>query len=92
MIARSFAGIFYRNSINLGLPALILPKGLALPAECVDGAEISFQFDKSMLTFTKSQKVIGCEPIPIFLKTMIDDGGLVPHLEKRFSAEVITKC
>ena len=92
VIARSFAGIFYRNSINLGLPALILPKGLTLPDECVDGAEVSFQFDKSMLTLTKSQKVIGCEPIPTFLKTMIDDGGLVPHLEKRFSAEVITKC
>ena len=58
----------------------------------IDGAEISFQFDKSMLTLTKSQKVIECEPIPTFLKTMIDDGGLVPHLEKRFSAEVIPKC
>jgi len=45
-----------------------------------------------MLTLTKSQKVIGCEPIPTFLKTMIDDGGLVPHLEKRFSAEVLPKC
>ena len=90
VIARSFAGIFYRNAINLGLPALTLPADLDLPSECVDGAEISFEFDQSRLTLTEFDIFIECEPIPTFLKAMIDDGGLVPHLEKRFSTETVS--
>ena len=87
VIARSFAGIFYRNAINLGLPALTLPPELELPAQCVDGAKISFDLRQSRLTFDEFDISLKCDPIPTFLKAMIDDGGLVPHLEKRFSKE-----
>lgn len=88
VIARSFAGIFYRNAINLGLPALTLPSSLDLPKECIDGAKISFDLSQSRLTLTEFDIDINCEPIPSFLKAMIDDGGLVPHLEKRFTSEM----
>ena len=90
VIARSFAGIFYRNAINLGLPALTLPPELELPPECVDGAKISFDLSQSRLTFDEFDIRLECEPIPTFLKAMIDDGGLVPHLEKRFSSEAVS--
>ena len=89
VIAHSFAGIFYRNAINLGLPALILPKSANLPAELVDGANISFNLDDARLTLTDFDIVLACEPIPPFLKAMVDDGGLVPHLENRFSREAV---
>ena len=87
VIAHSFAGIFYRNAINLGLPALVLPADTPLPPELADGAEISFDFARSRLTLSEFDIALECEPIPAFLKALIDDGGLVPHLEKRFSTE-----
>ena len=87
VIAHSFAGIFYRNAINLGLAALVLPADTPLPPELADGAEISFDFARSRLTLSEFDIALECEPIPAFLKALIDDGGLVPHLEKRFSTE-----
>jgi 3-isopropylmalate/(R)-2-methylmalate dehydratase small subunit len=78
VIARSFAGIFYRNAINLGLPVLVgeadhLAKG---------GENASIDIQTATLTLPGTS--IQCEPIPAFLLDMIAAGGLVPHLEKRF--------
>lgn len=83
VIARSFAGIFYRNAINLGLPVLIAPD---LP-ELSDGAVVSLDLDQGTLTLTETGRVIQLEPLPDNLKVLLADGGLVPHLKKRFSKE-----
>lgn len=87
VIAPSFAGIFYRNAINLGLPALILPNPDEVVPEAVDGAAISFDFDAARLTLDDFGISIELEPVPAFLAEMIADGGLVPHLEKRFASQ-----
>ena len=86
VVAHSFAGIFYRNAINLGLPVFILPPKDSLPAGLVDGASVCFDFDMASISLTAHNKHIQLEPLPSFLKDLIIDGGLVPHLEKRFAS------
>ncbi|MEK9861138.1 MAG: 3-isopropylmalate dehydratase [Alphaproteobacteria bacterium] len=85
VIAPSFAGIFYRNAINLGLPVLVIPEAELNRPEWVDGASVSFDFDQASLTFDEDHTVVALEPLPDFLRALILDGGLVGHLEKRFA-------
>lgn len=85
IIAKSFAGIFYRNAINLGLPVFTLPSEPSLPKQFVDGSFVNFDFDSSTLTLEKPSLQIKLDPLPMFLRELITDGGLVSHLEKRFS-------
>ena len=85
IIAKSFAGIFYRNAINLGLPVFTLPSEPSLPKQFVDGSFVNFDFDSSTLTLEQPNLQIKLDPLPMFLRELITDGGLVSHLEKRFS-------
>ena len=55
-------------------------------AGLVDGASVSFDFDMASISLTAHNKHIQLEPLPSFLKDLIIDGGLVPHLEKRFAS------
>lgn len=77
VLARSYGGIFYRNALNLGLPALVYEEAPALTA----GAPASVDAANGLATI--GDKQIQCEPLPDFLLAMVRDGGLVPHLEKR---------
>ena len=86
VIAQSFAGIFYRNAINLGLPVFMLSDDLHAHPGLVDGAELIFDFDTATLILAASGEALSLEPLPVFLRDMILDGGLIPHLEKRFQA------
>ena len=86
VIAPSFAGIFYRNAINLGLPVFAIDAGLHSHPGLADGADITFDFDSASVTLPASGEVLALEPLPGFLRDMILDGGLIPHLEKRFQA------
>ncbi len=86
VVAPSFAGIFYRNAINLGLPVFTLSVSDELNATLVDGAEISFDFDSAQLTLPDNDIAIQLDPLPSFLRDLMIDGGLVPHLEKRFAS------
>ena len=84
VIAPSFAGIFYRNAINLGLPVFNIDAGLHAHPGLMDGAEVTFDFDSASVKLPASGEVLSLEPLPDFLRDMILDGGLIPHLEKRF--------
>ena len=79
VIATSFAGIFYRNAINLGLPALVAPK----VGNVTDGATCVLDLDAAVLSVEERQ--IALDPIPPNLQVLLSDGGLVPHLRKRFA-------
>ena len=85
IIAKSFAGIFYRNAINLGLPVFTLPSEPSLPKKFVDGSFVNFDFDSTTLNLEQSSLQVKLDPLPKFLRELITDGGLVSHLEKRFS-------
>ena len=79
LVAQSFAGLFYRNALNLGLPAVV-----CLDAKRIrPGDELSIDFEKGRITNKTSGDVLDCEPIPAHLMQMVRDGGLLPHLEKR---------
>jgi 3-isopropylmalate/(R)-2-methylmalate dehydratase small subunit len=84
VIAPSFAGIFYRNAINLGLPVFTVADELYQHQGLVDGADLSFDFKAATLTLAASGEALPLEPLPEFLREMILDGGLIDHLEKRF--------
>ncbi|PHR17937.1 MAG: 3-isopropylmalate dehydratase [Hoeflea sp.] len=83
VVARSFAGIFYRNALNLGLPVLVADNldGIA------DGDAVALDPVKGELRLTDKNQTVRLEPLPDNLKPMLADGGLVPHLKKRFAAE-----
>lgn len=78
VIAPSFAGLFYRNAINLGLPVLVCADTEAL----ADGATASFDLGSATLHLADGTDV-ACEPVPDFLREMLVAGGLVPHLKAR---------
>ena len=79
LIAESFAGLFYRNAINLGLPALVCAQAKRIRP----GDEIDLDPATGRLANRTTGEALNCEPIPEFLMQLIRDGGLVPHLEKR---------
>ncbi|HZM34521.1 MAG TPA: 3-isopropylmalate dehydratase [Burkholderiales bacterium] len=81
LIAESFAGIFYRNAINLGLPAVACPQARRVRQD--DDLEINLEDGKVHNRTTG--ETLDCEPIPEFLMTIIRDGGLLPHLEKKLA-------
>ena len=85
IIAKSFAGIFYRNAINLGLPVFTLPSEPSLPKQFVDGSFVNFDFDSTTLNLEQSSLQVKLDPLPKFLQELITDCGLLSHLEKRFS-------
>ena len=78
VIAKSFARIFYRNAINIGLAILECPEA----AEGIaDGDEVSVNFDTGLITDKTSGKNYQAEPFPEFIKKMIADGGLMKSLK-----------
>lgn len=82
VVARSFAGIFYRNAINLGLPVLV---GEDLSG-VEDGTRAVLDIETGALV-PDGGPALPLEPIPENLRRMLADGGLVAHLKKRFEAE-----
>lgn len=80
VIAVSFARIFYRNALNLGLPALVCPQAYEIP----DGALLIVD-PVAGWAETEDGRRYACEAIPGHLMEMIQDGGLIPHLEKRLN-------
>ena len=80
VIAKSFARIFYRNAINIGLAILECPEA----AEGIsDGDEVEINFDTGVITDKTKNKTYQAEPFPEFIKNMINDGGLMASLRKK---------
>jgi 3-isopropylmalate/(R)-2-methylmalate dehydratase small subunit len=80
VFAASFARIFYRNAINAGLPALILPEA----GEIAAGDEIAFDLATGRIDDLTTGAGYAFQPLPPHLLTLIEDGGLTPHLMRRF--------
>ena len=79
VVAGSYAGLFYRNALNLGLPVVVC----AEVARIGDGDAIHVDPEAGSITFADGRPALACEPIPPFLMAMLRDGGLLPHLERR---------
>lgn len=79
VIAKSFARIFYRNAINIGLPIL----------ECAQAAEeiqagdsVAVDFDTGVITDLTTGKTYQAEPFPEFIQNIIRRGGLLASLKE----------
>jgi 3-isopropylmalate/(R)-2-methylmalate dehydratase small subunit len=81
VIAPSFAGIFYRNALNLGLVALVCAEAGRIRA----GDAIAFDAEAGRIENRTRGETLACEPIPAHLMAMVRDGGLLAHLEKRLA-------
>lgn len=82
VVAQSFGGIFYRNALNLGLPVVVCPQtGTIRP-----GDRLRVDLAGGTVTNETSGQMLASERLPQFLLDMLADGGLVPHLEKKFTA------
>ncbi|MGH6914258.1 MAG: 3-isopropylmalate dehydratase [Geminicoccales bacterium] len=81
LIGESFAGLFYRNAINLGLPAVACSRAKRIR----QGDELEVDLELGKVRNRTTGETLDCEPIPAFLMTIIRDGGLLPHLEKKLA-------
>jgi 3-isopropylmalate/(R)-2-methylmalate dehydratase small subunit len=80
VIAKSFARIFYRNSINVGLP-IFESQEIYYATENGDMVEIDLESGLA-LNLTKKRS-FATKPLPGFLLKIMQDGGLVEHFKKR---------
>jgi 3-isopropylmalate/(R)-2-methylmalate dehydratase small subunit len=79
VVAKSFAGLFFRNALNLGLPALACAE-----ADWIrPGDRLAIAPEDGRIENLTTGDVYACEPIPPHLVEMIRDGGLIPHLQKK---------
>ena len=74
VIAKSFARIFYRNSINIGLPILECPEAADAIAA---GDTVAVDFDTGVITDETTGKTFKAEPFPPFIQNIIRAGGLM---------------
>jgi 3-isopropylmalate/(R)-2-methylmalate dehydratase small subunit len=80
VIANSFARIFYRNSINIGLPILECPEAVK---NIKAGDEVEVDLSKGEIKNLTTGKSFKAQPFPEFIQQIISDGGLIKNLAKR---------
>jgi 3-isopropylmalate/(R)-2-methylmalate dehydratase small subunit len=80
VLAPSFAGLFYRNAINLGLPVLVCAQAETL----ADGERIALDVQRGVVTRADGSTLV-CEPLPPFLWDIVAAGGLLPSLKRRLA-------
>ena len=78
VIAASFARIFYRNAINIGLPILECP---AASAAIRAGDTVSVNFDTGVITDETTGETFQAEPFPPFIQKIIRSGGLMASIQ-----------
>ena len=79
VIASTFARIFYRNSINIGLPILECDeaaKGIE------EGDKVEIDFDTGVIKNITKNETYQAEPFPEFMQNIIQNGGLIKSIEK----------
>ncbi|MCW4047308.1 MAG: 3-isopropylmalate dehydratase small subunit [Candidatus Bathyarchaeota archaeon] len=80
VIAESFARIFFRNAINIGLPAIEC-KGISAAVDNGDGVVVDLEAGK-VQNVTKG-KTLQAPKLPPFIVEILADGGLIENLRKR---------
>jgi len=80
VIANSFARIFYRNSINIGLPILECPEAVK---NIKKGDIVSCDLSKGIIVNETTKQQFTTEPFPDFIQKIIDAGGLLNSFSKK---------
>ena len=79
VIAKSFARIFYRNSINIGLAILECP---AAAEAIANGDEVEADLDVGVIYDRTTGEQFKTQPFPAFIQTIISNGGLVESIRR----------
>lgn len=77
VVARSFARIFYRNAINIGLPILVCDE---LHGAVEDGAEIEVDLEAGQIRLGDG-RTFQVEPLPEFVLNIVRAGGIIPWVQ-----------
>lgn len=77
VLAKSVARIFFRNAINRGLPVLICD------TDCIqDGDELEVDMSGGTVNNLTSGRAITFKPIPDFMLSILNEGGIMPYIKK----------
>jgi len=80
VLAESFARIFYRNAINIGLPVLECP---GVSSKVGDGDELVVNLEAGLIENRSENSTLQATKLPAFIMEILNDGGLIEHLRKR---------
>ncbi len=80
VVARSFARIFYRNAINIGLPILECPQAVD---ETESGDRLTIDLRAGTIVNERTGRTYYVAPLPEFIMGIVQSGGLVPYTIKR---------
>src|SRR6266576_4315117 len=78
VIARSFARIFYRNAVNIGLPVLICEEAVLASA---DGQELDVNLETGTIRNITTGQTFQAEPLDPFVARIVAAGGIINYIE-----------
>jgi 3-isopropylmalate/(R)-2-methylmalate dehydratase small subunit len=81
IVAKSFARIFYRNAVNLGMPVVQCHE----TDEIEKGQELEIDLEGGELRIADTGETLQFKPLPEFILGIIEDGGLIPNLRKKLN-------
>ncbi|MCT8978409.1 3-isopropylmalate dehydratase small subunit [Clostridium sp. CX1] len=79
VIAETFARIFYRNAINIGLPIMECPEAAE---DIEEGNDISINFITGVITNRTKDKTYSAAPFPEFMQKVMESDGFINYLKK----------
>lgn len=82
VVAESFARIFYRNAINVGLPLL---EAKDISKKVSEGDEVDIDMDKGILKDLNTSEEFEVKGLPEFMLEILNRGGLIPYLKENIS-------
>ncbi|HQE93759.1 MAG TPA: 3-isopropylmalate dehydratase small subunit [Anaerolineae bacterium] len=85
VIAASFARIFYRNAINIGLPILMCPEAVA---GAQPGDELTVDLEAGTIANARTGEVYHTAPFPPFIMSLIEAGGLIPYTREKLKSSL----
>lgn len=84
VIAHSFARIFYRNAINIGLPVVFCNTD-----KIDEGDTLEVDLEKGILYNITKENKINYQPLPILMKNILEEGGLISYVKKHGDLKLI---
>jgi 3-isopropylmalate/(R)-2-methylmalate dehydratase small subunit len=84
VIAESFARIFFRNAINIGLPIVECP---GISAKVKEGDRIAVDLKGGVISLRSGEK-LEIAPFPPFMERIVKEGGWIPYLKAQYGFEV----
>jgi 3-isopropylmalate/(R)-2-methylmalate dehydratase small subunit len=82
VIAESFARIFFRNCINIGMPILECPEAAR---DAVSGDQLEVDLDQGLIKNVTQGKTYQAQSFPPFMQELVRAGGLMPYVKKRLA-------